>query len=679
MIEVVLKIRTQEALLKKWNQHIKHGVIFAPVHPPPKEGEDVTITLQPGFSSELVAIQGYVAQASVGISVIQLRGLAPAAREKLVALGIPEAAEARVGDETKVAVPSPAPDPAPPPPAAAAQTDPFLAPAEAEPERASVAETESETATATVATAVPAPQPAPEPPAPESAGEVAPEPAAPRAVPPKPAAFTPKAAAFKPGAAKFTPGGASFRPNPAPSAPRRTPSAPSAAGDPTDVRHVASVPGPASPGAEGLLPAPSATGTFGDETWRDVLLRLTTDRATGIVVIKAFREIRWAYMVDGGPIHFAGDTPHAGEFLSDQLIAEAGITMQEWTEALRMTKLLGGLPGELMVAQGRLSQAQLNTALTRRTERITRNLIGTNFGKWSFHEVPGVRQAFRNTPVNAVEVLMDSERKVQAARDNELIIRECEPFYKHHVKLVASRQHLLARIQLHDNERAVVDEMLGAGWTIGELVAYGGMIERPLLRLLSALQGMGLVEFVAEEGELSKRNRAERILWIGMRDLERRDAFEAVSAHWSSTPLEIEQGYHRVLAEYGMERFGGVADDRIKALITRIQEKANAIYRSLGDRAGRRAARKTRVGDDLLLMACELLDQQAQLALWKNDFPFVKACYERVLDLDPGVAEAGEARRNAKKAMADPRIANAQQPGEGRMKDLQKSFDAMTE
>jgi hypothetical protein len=271
---------------------------------------------------------------------------------------------------------------------------------------------------------------------------------------------------------------------------------------------------------------------------------------------------------------------------------------------------------------------------------------------------------------------MDSERTAQKARDNELLIRECEPFYKHHVKLVTTRKHLFSRLALKENELFVVDDMLPAGWTIGELVAYGGMIERPLLRLLCALEGMGLVEFVQEEGELSKRNRAERLLWLGLRDFDRRDDFECLRAHWSSTPYEIKVGYQKVLDEFGMGRFAKVADARIKELMKQIKDRADAKFKTLSDRNGRRASRKNRVGDDQLLMAVELLDKQAQLALWKNDFAFVKACYERVLDLDPGVAEAGEARRNAKAAMSRPEVANAKQAGEGRFDAMRKTMDS---
>jgi hypothetical protein len=318
----------------------------------------------------------------------------------------------------------------------------------------------------------------------------------------------------------------------------------------------------------------------------------------------------------------------------------------------------------------------LDEAVTKRADRITRNLIGTNFGSWSIHEVPAVRKIFRNKPVNAVDVLMDAERKTQADRDDELIIRECEPFYKQHVQLIADRKQLLARIDLRSNERYVVSEMLGAGWTVGELVAYGGMLERPLLRLLEGLKGMGLVEYVDEEGDRAKRNRAERILWIGMRDLNRRSVFEAVYSHWSSTEWEIEKGYRRLLAELGPGRFADVADERIKQLMRDIRAKIDEIYSKLSDRRGREEARKGIVGPDQLLMAVELLDKQAQLALWKSDFAFAKACYERVLDLDPGTVEAGEARRNARKAMADPRVSTAQEPGEAVLRRLHAQVDA---
>ena len=75
MTEIVLEVETEAARQKKWKQNIKHGGIFAPVHPVPTEGADVVLRIQPAFSPDLIVIQGYVAQASVGISVIQFRGV----------------------------------------------------------------------------------------------------------------------------------------------------------------------------------------------------------------------------------------------------------------------------------------------------------------------------------------------------------------------------------------------------------------------------------------------------------------------------------------------------------------------------------------------------------------------------------------------------------------------------
>ena len=148
-------------------------------------------------------------------------------------------------------------------------------------------------------------------------------------------------------------------------------------------------------------------------------------------------------------------------------------------------------------------------------------------------------------------------------------------------------------------------------------------------------------------------------------------------AHWSSTPFELRQGYEQLISEFGPERFGDVADARVNELMGAIRKKADAVYARLSDPRGRKEARKGHVGADQLLMAVELLDKQAELAMWKNDFAFVKACYERVIDLDPGVAEASDARRNARKALADPRIAGAQQPGEARIRQLNAQFDAL--
>ena len=450
--------------------------------------------------------------------------------------------------------------------------------------------------------------------------------------------------------------------------------APAPARDDGDINKVAAAAGPATLSAEALLPPATQHGDFSKVSWRDALLHFFETKATGVLAVEAFREIRWCYLVDGKPVHYLGDKPHPGEFLSDALAAEGVVEPAKWLEALRVQKVTGQLAGEYLVASGLFDRATLDRALLRRAERITRNLMGMNFGTFRFHQFPDVRKVYTHQPVEVLDVLLAYQRESLQQVDDDRLVQKVEGFYPLHVRLVDARKNLLPQLPLAEDEGRVVRELLPACWTLGELVGLREMEERRLVRLLFALKALGMVEFARDEGSTSKRNRAERILYSGLKDLTRRNDFEALHAHWSSSEQEIQAGYERVLEEFGRDRWKAVLDDRIGGLIESISKRAQQIWTRLGTRSGRKEARKRVVGDDQLRMASDLLDKQGEMASFKSDFRIVRACYERVLELDPGGSEGVENLRRAKQWLADPRVAGAVM---GDLSDVQDQLDGL--
>ena len=628
-------------LQRQWRRSMQFGVLMVPLYPAPEAGSPVTIRIRCAWEGLAFEVTGNATQVTEGACVIELDPITTGARGGLIKAGIPEAAslpdvgapeDAPTGDlDASVAVP------AAEPPASAA--DP-VAPAPPPPDPAPPPTTE------------PVPEPAPAEVAPVAAAD-APTPA--DAPPPPPAAggFRPKSITFKPRAAR--PSSAPARP--VPTAPAAT--APGGAAALDDIASIAAATGPASLSAETLMPPATMHGDFSKVSFGDVLLHFVENTATGVLAMEAFRETRWCYIVDGKPVHYLGDKPHPGEFLSDALIADGVIDPPAWAEALRVQKLTGVMAGQYLVNSGKLRPAQLQSGLQKRAERITRNLLGMNFGKFRFHELEVVRKVFDFQPVHVLGVLLSQQRASLAGVEDDKLVQSIEEYYPLHVRPIPARGALLKQLPLEPRERDLVEKLLPAAWTLGELVGLKELDERSLVRLLLALKALGMIEFVRDEGPEGKRNRAERKLYIGLRDLIRRSPFEAVHSHWSSSAPELRAGYQKVMDEFSKERFSKVMDDRIDGIIDQIHARANEVWKLLETRELRREQRKLVVGVDQLQMASDLLDKQGEMATFKSDFRMVRACYERVQELDPGRPEGSENRKRAKQWLSDPRVAGA--------------------
>ncbi|MEE2829863.1 MAG: hypothetical protein VX498_11800, partial [Myxococcota bacterium] len=141
---------------------------------------------------------------------------------------------------------------------------------------------------------------------------------------------------------------------------------------------------------------------------------------------------------------------------------------------------------------------------------------------------------------------------------------------------------------------------------------------------------------------------------------------------------EIEAGYQRVLSEFSEERFDAVADERIVSLIESIHSRAAELYELLGGKAGRDKVRKGLVGSSQLIMATDLMNKQADMAVYKGQFNHARVCYLRVLELAISGPECADQRRNATAQLKKEPIANARSSsGVVRLADVIDAVDRL--
>jgi hypothetical protein len=430
-----------------------------------------------------------------------------------------------------------------------------------------------------------------------------------------------------------------------------------------DIRSVSGLSGPVGEDTESVLPSIAASGDFGRESWRDVLLDFYSDKATGVIVIHAFRENRWCYIVDGRPTHYLVDHSHPGEYLSDAILKECEISTGQWTEAVVGSKISGIPAGEYLVKRGIITQRQLHEALRQRTVAITRNLLGANFGAWSYHPWTPVRDLFTWEPIDLLPLILNAERKTMARMSDEEITKLTEPHLDEHVTLAPEREALLRELPLTARERTLAEDLLPGGWSIKEMMVHGGMFEKDLLRFMWVLRAMGFVRLQVDEGPDGKRNRAERKLYVVLKDILRRPDFEALHCHWTAIESEIIAGHHKTVEEFSRQKFEKVMDPRLGDLIDRIHIRADELLLKLKSKQGRDSIRRSMVGESQLIMASDLTLKQGDMEAYKSNFGVARVCYERVLELAPRIHETKDARVWAKKQLRNPTIAEAQLPG----------------
>ncbi len=648
-------------LQKIWRLYLKHGALVTRILPVPEKGERLAVQIRPGWGGDEIYLTGTVVQPSSAMSVMQLDDLEITARVALVSHGIEEAAPPPAfGAIPAVRAPEPSPE---------TVTGPAReAPAETikAPEPVPIAAPEP------VPIAAEPPKPRPPPTIPSTPKPIPPPPA-PKPRPP-PTIESPKPAGARPGrqrrgARPMRQSGSSTanrKPLSSGSFHKAPPSSPtlsrvSKTGESVDMdaRSASSLTGPVSPDTEAVLPEVASKGDFGHESWRDVLLDLFIERATGVIVIHAFRENRWCYLVDGRPTHYLVDHAHPGEYLSDAILKECDVSAGQWTEALVGSKISGVAPGDYLVKRGVITERELHEALRRRAAAITRNLLTANFGRWTYHPWTPVRELFTWEPIDVLPLILSAERANMARMTDDEITKTTEPHLDKHVSLAPERADLLEQLPLEGAERSLARELLPGGWTMKELLVHGGLTEKDLLRFVWVLKAMGFVRLRTDEGSDSKRNRAERKMYVALKDIQRRKNFEALHCHWTAIGSEVQEGHRKTLDEFNASKFAGVMDPRLQDLLDRIRARADELLMRLKTKKGRDSVRRSLVGESQLIMAADLMLKQGDMEAYKSNWGVARVCYERVIELAPHIPETQEALKRAKEKLLDPAISNA--------------------
>ena len=677
--DIAVQYKSRGELDTAWNRYIKHSALATAVHPPPKSGDVATIHLRTTWSPAEAVLRGTVVQSTPAFTIFELAPLDPRAIMALIAMGLEQAASITPSEDETQAAPVQAP----------------TAPGPGLHDNMKLEDEPTDTFTLAAGDA-PSPEPSSMPSMPsvaapaESLDEVRPggsgtfSAATSGPEPPPPPRSSPriKAVRFSPGfAPPPAPGSRPKAPPPRPPPPSRPPPRgspePGAHGDNTDdPRFLANLSGPAGLDTEVALPGVGRRGNLGESSWREALLNLFLERTTGVLVLHGFREIRWGYFVDGRPVHYAGDHPHAGEYLSDFLTGDGPLSERQWADALRMQKLCGLPAGEYLVRRGTLTQKQLEAGLIARAARITERLVAANFGDWTMHTLPDVRYVYPYEGVDVVPLLFRVERATADKLSDDKLVEEMTPFYDHHIIQVEARLHMLKGLDFREAEQTVVDDYLSGGWTIKDLLALRAMHERPLLRLLMVLRALGIIDLAHEEGSKAPRNRVERKLFVALRNITRWPNFEALHCHWTATQREVEIGYRDTLAEWDISRFEGVADTRIRELAAQIRSKADDLYAKLKTKAGRDELRRGRIDPSQFLMASDLLYKQADIEIFKNNLGVARVLFDRILELVPATPEGQEYRVKAKEGLRNPAVGGAKYPGEG-FQAVFKKLDAL--
>ncbi|MCK6527138.1 hypothetical protein L6R50_06080 [Myxococcota bacterium] len=408
---------------------------------------------------------------------------------------------------------------------------------------------------------------------------------------------------------------------------------------------------PAPDGGAAIPAASSDAGDFGEKGWRTLLLERARSRDTGVLVIDGLHERRWAYFVDGLPVRFLRQPPARSEGLVHVAVTMGLVPAAVAERTEELARLAGEPEGQALVRLAGLSAPDLDRVRREAATRITRYLLGSNFGRYAFYPVPEVARLLPDTPASVGAALLDAARSRWAAMDEDRLGREKDARLELRWLPRPGSEALLAQLPLPMPERRFTDRYLPAGFRVRELLQRRDLADRQAVELMLSLADLGISEFTDSEGDMRDKLRLNRALLRCSDGLKSRDHFQFLGVHWSSLGDEVEAAVARLDSALASGRAAAELGAEQREVLELARARLAEVRATLISADGRRKHRNERIGADQREMAADLFAKQGDMALFKGDARLAGRCFQRALELDPGTADGEERRARARAAL----------------------------
>lgn len=408
---------------------------------------------------------------------------------------------------------------------------------------------------------------------------------------------------------------------------------------------------PAPDGGAAVAAAATDAGDFGEKGWRALLLERARARDTGVMVIDGLHERRWAYFVDGLPVRFLRQPAARAEGLVHVAVTMGLVPAAVAERTEELARLAGESDGQALLRLAGLSAPDLDRVRREAATRITRYLLGANFGRYAWYPLPEVARLVPDTPASVGAALLDAARGRWAAMDDDRLGREKDARLELRWLQRPGTEALLAQLPLSMPERRFTDRYLPAGFRVRELLQRRDLADRQAIELMLSLADLGISEFTDSEGDLRDKLRLNRALLRCADGLKSRDHFQFLGVHWSSLGDEIEAAVARLDSALASGRAEAELGAEQREVLVQARARLGEVRATLIAADGRRKHRNERIGADQREMAADLFAKQGEMALFKADGRLARRCFLRALEIDPGTADGEERRARARAAL----------------------------
>jgi tetratricopeptide (TPR) repeat protein len=397
--------------------------------------------------------------------------------------------------------------------------------------------------------------------------------------------------------------------------------------------------------------AAKVTGSLGDRSLQDAVLRAAVERWTGLLTLTLDDgRTRYGFWNKGGPVAFRTDPVAEDEVLGVLLFQAGQITKEQLGASLERMKESGQRQGEAFIDMGLMTFSQLIMVLGKQAEFVFSRLLAEVSGTWSFHNLDVLPEQYLPPPARAPSLiyraLLSRARAMPAAELASAHRDNIDQYIKFNAELVP----VLADIQFDANERKLLGILRGRTWRMREAFSVSPISRQATACVLWALMEMGFLGFERTEDRERYLRRLTEQVSRKTRQLANCTHFDTLEVHWISLPAEIQSAHQRLLEEYDPAQYEDPPGELIRAMEF-VRQRLGEAYAVLSSDDRRRTYRKELLEPMMIRQSAELLSKKGEMAIMRKDRREAMTCFAKALELQPGNPAYREGMQRARTAI----------------------------
>ncbi len=403
--------------------------------------------------------------------------------------------------------------------------------------------------------------------------------------------------------------------------------------------------------------APIFSGKLGDESFRDALMVLAGEHATGLLTLDlvgqdGVRRTRWGFWHRGGPVGWRAEPIDEQEVLGVLLYRAGRVTQEQLEESLALMDARGCRQGEALVDMGVLPFAELVVLLQRQCDFVLQRVLREERGSWTFHALPELPERFLAPPLRVPGLLFRALVQTARGMAADEITAALRPWQQQFIYVTDGADVVLGEMKFGEAETQFLTLIREKPWRLREVFSVSNLSRGQTAVVLWCLAKLHLVEFRAEGAAARNAEEIARVLDQRARQVAAGSPFDRLGVHWICTAADVAAAWRAADAEFGPASIAARWGKENAERVGQIHAAFRDAHAALAEDGRRRELRAALVPRTTLVESAELLSKKGGMAVMKGDAREGAECYAKAAELVPGEAEYREGLARARALLA---------------------------